>query len=121
MCLTLLQKQLDSKYSYSRCVGLSVISAQVEDMLKRSFAEFHAQRAAPEAIEGLRLGQQRLAALRARPWPSSFLGTTREAVEQYFALSQRIEALSVELQVPAHSLAVQHACSCAVQDFQTCT
>lgn len=77
---------------------------QVEDMLKRSFAEFHAQRAAPEALEGLRLGQQRLAALRARPWPSSFLGTCREAVEQYFSLSQRIEALSVELQVPAHPM-----------------
>lgn len=68
-------------------------------MLKRSFAEFHAQRAAPEALEGLRLGQQRLAALHARPWPTSFLGTSREAVERYFALSQRIEALSVKLQV----------------------
>jgi antiviral helicase SKI2 len=72
---------------------------QVEDMLKRSFAEFHAQRAAPEALEGLHAGQQRLAALRARPWPSSFLGTSREAVERYFALSQRIKALSAELQV----------------------
>ncbi len=68
-------------------------------MLKRSFAEFHAQRAAPEALEGLRAGQLRLAALLMRPWPSSFLGTSREAVERYFGLSQRIEALSVELQV----------------------
>lgn len=77
-------------------------------MLKRSFAEFHAQRAAPEAAEGLRQGQQRLAALRTRPWPSSFLGTTREDVEQYFALSQRIEALSVELQVLIHPSVGHH-------------
>jgi hypothetical protein len=67
-------------------------------MLKRSFAEFHAQRGAPEALEALQRGQERLAELRARPWPPSALGTTREAVEAFFAASQRIEALSMQLQ-----------------------
>ncbi|CAL8471306.1 g10848 [Coccomyxa elongata] len=93
--------KLESQFrlTYSMILNLlRVEDLKVEDMLKRSFAEFHAQRAAPEALEGLRAGQQRLAALRARPWPSSFLGTSREAVERYFALSQRIKALSVELQ-----------------------
>lgn len=68
-------------------------------MLKRSFAEFHAQRAAPDALVALQKGQERLAALRARPWPDSLLGTGREEVERYHALSQRIEDLSLELQV----------------------
>jgi antiviral helicase SKI2 len=71
---------------------------QVEDMLKRSFAEFHAQRAAPEAQQALAKGRERLAALAALPWPGSLLGTKREEVARYHALSQRIEALSAELQ-----------------------
>ena len=72
---------------------------QVEDMLKRSFAEFHAQRAAPEALEALQQGQRRLAQLRARPWPGSPLGTGRQEVEEYHRLNMRIEELSRELQV----------------------
>lgn len=70
-------------------------------MLKRSFAEFHAQRAAPEALEALQKGQERLAQLRARPWPGSFLGTSRADVEAYHGLNRRIEDLSSELQVGA--------------------
>lgn len=73
--------------------------AQVEDMLKRSFAEFHAQRAAPEAREALAAGKAALAALRARPWPPSRRGTPRNEVERYWALTQRIEALDALLQV----------------------
>ena len=72
---------------------------QVEDMLKRSFAEFHAQRAAPDALEALQKGRARLDELRGHPWPASLLGTRREEVARYHALSQRIEALTVELQV----------------------
>ena len=68
-------------------------------MLKRSFAEFHAQRAAPEAREALASGEAALAALRARPWPPSRRGTPRAEVERYWALTQRIEALDALLQV----------------------
>ena len=68
-------------------------------MLKRSFAEFHAQRAAPEALEALQKGQERLSQLRARPWPHSFQGTSRQDVEQYHSVGRRIEELSGELQV----------------------
>lgn len=50
---------------------------QVEDMLKRSFAEFHAQRAHPELLQALEKGQAALARLRARPWPASPLATAR--------------------------------------------
>ena len=79
-------------------------------MLKRSFAEFHAQRAAPEALQALERGQECLAALRARPWPGSLLGTERAEVERYQALSARIEALSAELQARAlWVLAMMHA------------
>lgn len=73
-------------------------------MLKRSFAEFHAQRAAPEALEALQQGQRRLAQLRAQPWPGSPLGTGRQEVEEYHRLNMRIEELSCELQVRPWSL-----------------
>ena len=76
-------------------------------MLKRSFAEFHAQRAAPEALEALQKGQQRLAQLRGRPWPHSFLGTSRQEVEEYHSMGRRIEDLSGELQVGARSFTAQ--------------
>ncbi len=46
-------------------------------MLKRSFAEFHAQRGQPEQQEALRRGTEALRRLRARPWPLSPLGTSR--------------------------------------------
>lgn len=51
--------------------------AQVEDMLRRSFAEFHAQRAQPELLAALEKGRAALGRLRARPWPASPLGSTR--------------------------------------------
>lgn len=37
--------------------------------------------------------------LQALPWPTGFHGTTRAAVEEYHALSARIERLSAQLQV----------------------
>ena len=68
-------------------------------MLKRSFLEFHAQKAAPEALVALEKGRAALARLRARPWPTSAGGATRAEVEQYCELSTRIEELSAQLQV----------------------
>jgi antiviral helicase SKI2 len=72
---------------------LRVEGLRVEDMMRRSFAEHHAQRAAPEAAAALARGRAALARLRARPWPASPLGTRREEVEEYAALSERAEAL----------------------------
>lgn len=72
---------------------LRVEGLRVEDMMRRSFAEHHAQRAAPEAAAALARGRAALARLRARPWPASPLGTRREEVEEYAELSERAEAL----------------------------
>ncbi len=44
-------------------IHVQFVVLQIEDMLKRSFAEFHAQRAQPEALRALEEGQARLAAL----------------------------------------------------------
>lgn len=46
-------------------------------MLKRSFAEFHAQRSAPGLAEALAKGRAALQRLNARPWPASPLGVAR--------------------------------------------
>jgi len=72
---------------------------QVEDMLKRSFLEFHAQKAAPEALVALQKGRDALARLRSRPWPASLSGSTRPEVEDYCSACARIEDLTAELQV----------------------
>ena len=68
-------------------------------MLKRSFLEFHAQKAAPEALIAVEKGRAALARLRARPWPASAAGATRDEVERYCEVGARIEELSAELQV----------------------
>jgi antiviral helicase SKI2 len=77
---------------------------QVEDMLKRSFLEFHAQKAAPEAVKALARGQAALAALRSAPWPlPGDGGVSREDVGQYVAVSAQIDALTRKLQVQPRS------------------
>lgn len=68
-------------------------------MLKRSFAEFHAQKAQPESLEAMEKGQAALARVRAQPFPDSLLGTTREDVTDYHNITQDIEDISKELQV----------------------
>ena len=72
---------------------------KVEDMLKRSFAEFHAQKAQPESRLALERGQKALAAIKARPLPEALHGTSREDVRQFHNISQDIQDLSNEVQV----------------------
>ena len=72
---------------------------QVEDMLKRSFAEFHAQRSHPEALQKLAEGKAHLEALRGKPWPNSPHGTSQQDVEEYYQLSEHIQALTNHIQV----------------------
>jgi antiviral helicase SKI2 len=72
---------------------------QVEDMLRRSFAEFHAQRAQPGKSAALAAGQTQLAAYQASRWPGCVRGCDRQELSQYVALSQRIDDISSDLQV----------------------
>ena len=68
-------------------------------MLKRSFAEFHAQKAQPESLEAIEKGQAALARLRGQAFPEPLLGSTREDVVDYHNITQDIEDISKELQV----------------------
>lgn len=68
-------------------------------MLKRSFAEFHAQRSHPEALQKLAEGKARLDALRARPWPHSPHATSQHDVQEYYHLCEHIRALTTHIQV----------------------
>lgn len=54
----------------------------VEDMLRRSFAEFHAQKAAPEQARQIRLLEGALEQLRSKPFPGCLSGCTKEAVTE---------------------------------------
>lgn len=77
---------------------LRVEDLKVEDMLKRSFAEFHAQKAAPQKVAALQRGQRLLTAYASRPWPVCYLGCSREDVLEYYRVSERIEELSSSIQ-----------------------
>ena len=68
-------------------------------MLKRSFAEFHAQKAQPESLEAMGKGQAALARVRAQPFPAALLGTSKEEVVDYHNITQDIDDISKELQV----------------------
>ncbi|KAG2427509.1 hypothetical protein HYH02_014555, partial [Chlamydomonas schloesseri] len=77
---------------------LRVEDLKVEDMLKRSFAEFHAQRSAPAGAAELAAVERELAAAAAAPWPATALGCGREEVEGYADVCEAIERLSEQLQ-----------------------
>ncbi|GIL59558.1 hypothetical protein Vafri_14316, partial [Volvox africanus] len=77
---------------------LRVEDLKVEDMLKRSFAEFHAQRAAPAGAAELAALEGELAAAAAAPWPATALGSSREEVEEYVALCEELEIIDAQLQ-----------------------
>ena len=68
-------------------------------MLKRSFAEFHAQRSHPEALQKLAEGKARLDALKAKPWPHSPHSTSQHDVQEYYHLCEHIRALTTHIQV----------------------
>ena len=68
-------------------------------MLKRSFAEFHAQRTAPAGAAELAAVEAELAAAAAAAWPATALGCGREEVEAYADVCEAIERLSGQLQV----------------------
>lgn len=69
-------------------------------MLRRSFAEFHAQRAQPGKSAALTAGQARLAEYASMAWPSCIKGCDRHQLETYVSLGQRIDDISEKLQVP---------------------
>ncbi|PNW76952.1 hypothetical protein CHLRE_11g482483v5 [Chlamydomonas reinhardtii] len=77
---------------------LRVEDLKVEDMLKRSFAEFHAQRTAPAGAAELAAVEAELAAAAAAAWPATALGCGREEVEAYADVCEAIERLSGQLQ-----------------------
>ncbi|GFR45795.1 hypothetical protein Agub_g7250, partial [Astrephomene gubernaculifera] len=77
---------------------LRVEDLKVEDMLKRSFAEFHAQRSAPAGAAELAALTSQLAAAGAAGWPATGLGCSREEVEEYVGVCEEIEEMEGRLQ-----------------------
>jgi hypothetical protein len=68
-------------------------------MLKRSFAEFHAQKAQPEQLAELEAGRALAAAYAARPWPPCYVGCSRAEVEEYHEVCAAMEGLQEAVQV----------------------
>jgi antiviral helicase SKI2 len=83
------------RLTYSMILNLlRVEDLKVEDMLRRSFAEFHAQRAQPGKQAALDLAQKRLRAYGNAPWPECARGCGRQQVEQYLRLLEREASLT---------------------------
>jgi len=76
---------------------LRVEDLRVEDMIRRSFAEFHAQRALPDQQKLLAAAQAKVAELAQAPWPECYAGCTREEVEEYADLAATCEDLTAAL------------------------
>lgn len=57
--------------------------SQVEDMLKRSFAEHHAQKAQPGNIAQVEKAEHAIKALQNREWPTCYKNCSREEIEGY--------------------------------------
>lgn len=93
--------KLESQFrlTYSMILNLlRVEDLKVEDMMKRSFAEFHAQKAIPDGLLAIKRGEAALQQLRTRAWPVSPLGTSREEVEEYVDMSMTADALGQQVQ-----------------------
>lgn len=93
--------KLESQFRLTYIMILNLLRVEdlkVEDMLKKSFAEFHAQRAVPEVARALEKGRRMLGKMRARQWPVSPLGTSREEVEEYAEVCEGIAGLDGQLQ-----------------------
>jgi len=94
---TLLQSRFRLTYLMI-CSLLRVEDLKVEDMMKRSFAEFHAQRAAGESAQVLRRAEAALSRLRGREWPGAGGEDDRELFRRYCSLGLKIARLSREVQ-----------------------
>lgn len=93
--------KLESQFrlTYSMILNLlRVEDLKVEDMMKRSFAEFHAQKAIPDGLVAIKKGEAALRRLRNRTWPASPLGTTREEVVEYVDMAMAADALGQQVQ-----------------------
>lgn len=68
-------------------------------MLRRSFAEFHAQRAQPGKSAALSAGAAQLGVYRSTPWPDCIRGCDREQLVEYCDISNKISDINEQLQV----------------------
>jgi len=93
--------KLESQFRLTYLMILNLLRVEdlkVEDMLKKSFAEFHAQRAVPEVAKALEKGRRMLRKMKERQWPLSLSGTVREEVEKYAEVCEGIAGLDGRLQ-----------------------
>ncbi|GAX76723.1 hypothetical protein CEUSTIGMA_g4170.t1 [Chlamydomonas eustigma] len=92
---------LESQFRLTYSMILSLLRVEdlkVEDMLKRSFAEWRAQRSQPKALGQLQDIDKQLVRVRGRAWPDCQLHCQRHELEDYYAVNSRIEDLNVKLQ-----------------------
>ena len=93
--------KLESQFRLTYSMILNLLRVEdltVEDMMKRSFAEFHAQRSHPEVKKAIQRAQKVLKHLRRKPWPASPLDSTREDVEEYVDVVLAAEGLEQKVQ-----------------------
>ncbi|GMH32178.1 hypothetical protein BSKO_00012 [Bryopsis sp. KO-2023] len=79
------------RLTYSMILNLMrVEDLKVEDMLKRSFAEFHAQKAQPGHMAQVEKAENAVKNLQTKGWPECYRKCSREIVQNYHRLTQSI-------------------------------
>ena len=92
---------LESQFRLTYSMILNLLRTEdmrVEDMLKRSFAEWRAQRSMPKGQQQLEEVGKRLVRAKSIPWPQCIAGCAQEEVEDYLKATLKIEDLSSKIQ-----------------------
>jgi antiviral helicase SKI2 len=92
---------LESQFRLTYSMILNLLRTEdmkVEDMLKRSFAEWRAQRSMPKGQQQLEDIERRLARARTIPWPQCIAGCCKEEMEDYLQCTLKIEDLNSKIQ-----------------------
>ena len=87
---------MTSEFDGSVTHHLHRVLFQVEEMLKRSFAEFHAQKAIGGHLRKIERLDAALKALKAKDWPDCPGDCTKTSLRQYYELHRRLNEMNRE-------------------------
>lgn len=74
--------------------SLFPMCSKVEDMLKRSFAEHHAQKAQPDNLAQMEKAENAIKALQNKEWPTGYNMCSRSEMEKYHKQTMTVKEIN---------------------------